>query len=105
MPVTVDTETEDRLPEAVEATAYFAVSEALQNVAKYANASAVVVTAERQNGSLVVRVSDDGVGGADPSKGSGLRGLLDRIDAVGGRLEVDSPPGEGTRLTVALPAG
>jgi signal transduction histidine kinase len=105
VPVTVDTETEDRLPEAVEATAYFAVSEALQNVAKYANASAVVVTAERQNGSLVVRVSDDGVGGADPSKGSGLRGLLDRIDAVGGRLEVDSPPGEGTCLTVALPAG
>ena len=92
-----------RLPEAVEATAYFAVSEALQNVAKYASASRVVVTTQRENGTLVVRVSDDGVGGADPSKGSGLRGLLDRIDAVGGRLEVDSPPGDGTRVTIALP--
>ena len=105
VPVVVEdgTNGEGRLPEAVEATAYFAVSEALQNVAKYASASRVVVTTQRENGTLVVRVSDDGVGGADPSKGSGLRGLLDRIDAVGGRLEVESPPGDGTRVTIALP--
>jgi len=105
IPVTVEAETEGRLPEAIEATAYFAVSEALQNVAKYAKASRVTVTSARENGTLLVRVSDDGVGGADPAKGSGLRGLVDRIDAVGGRLDVDSPPGQGTRVTVALPAG
>jgi signal transduction histidine kinase len=105
VPVTVEAETDGRLPEAIEATAYFAVSEALQNVAKYAKASRVTVTSARENGTLLVRVADDGVGGADPAKGSGLRGLVDRIDAVGGRLDVDSPPGEGTRVTVALPAG
>jgi signal transduction histidine kinase len=105
VPVSVEADDEARLPEAVEATAYFAVSEALQNVAKYANASQVVVTTRRSNGTYVIRVADDGVGGADPAKGSGLRGLVDRIDAVGGRLEIESPRGEGTRLTVALPTG
>jgi signal transduction histidine kinase len=104
VPVAVDADGDGRLPEAIEATAYFAVSEALQNVAKYANATGVEIRAARENGSLVVHVSDDGVGGADASRGSGLRGLLDRIDAVGGRLELDSPPGRGTRLTVVLPA-
>jgi signal transduction histidine kinase len=103
VPVTVEAAEGDRLPEPIEATAYFAVSEALQNIAKYAQASAVEVRTFRENGTLVVRVSDDGVGGADPSKGSGLRGLLDRVDAVGGRLDVHSPDGEGTRVTISLP--
>jgi signal transduction histidine kinase len=103
VPVTVEAADGDRLPEAVEATAYFAVSEALQNIAKYAQANAAEVRTFRDNGTLVVRVTDDGVGGADPSKGSGLRGLLDRIDAVGGRLDVHSPAGEGTRVTISLP--
>jgi signal transduction histidine kinase len=104
VPVTVEDEMDARLPEAVEATAYFAVSEALANVAKYANATRAVVATSRDDGTLVVAVTDDGVGGADPAKGSGLRGLLDRIDAVGGHLSVESPPGKGTRLTVTLPA-
>ncbi|HYG72312.1 MAG TPA: histidine kinase [Actinomycetota bacterium] len=105
VPVTVEATEDARLPEAIEPTAYFAVSEALQNVAKYANASKAVVSTSRGDGTFLVRVADDGGGGADPSKGSGLRGLVDRIDAVGGRLEVDSPPGAGTRLTVTLPTG
>ncbi len=93
VPVSVDAPEGERLPEAVEATAYFAVSEALQNIAKYAQAShAEVRTFRGRRRRCVVRVTDDGVGGADPSKGSGLRGLLDRIDAVGGRLDVHSPP-------------
>jgi signal transduction histidine kinase len=104
VPVTVEATEDGRLPEAIEATAYFAVSEALQNVAKYARATGAVVETKRVDGAFVIRVRDDGVGGADPAKGSGLRGLVDRIDAVGGRLEVDSPPGRGTVLTVALPA-
>lgn len=103
VPVTVEGDADGRLPEVVEGTAYFAVSEALANVAKYADASRAVVTTSRDDGLLVLRVADDGVGGADPAQGSGLRGLADRIDAVGGRLSVDSPPGEGTRLTVTLP--
>jgi signal transduction histidine kinase len=103
VPVTVEATEDARLPEAIEATAYFAVSEALQNVAKYAHASKAVVSTSRDDGGFLVRVDDDGVGGADPAKGSGLRGLVDRIDAVGGRLEVESPPGAGTRLTVTLP--
>jgi signal transduction histidine kinase len=103
VPVTVEAAEGERLPEPIEATAYFAVSEALQNIAKYAQASTAEVRTFRENGTLVVRVSDDGVGGADPSKGSGLRGLLDRVDAVGGRLDVHSPDGEGTRVTISLP--
>jgi signal transduction histidine kinase len=104
VPVVVDVEPNGDLPGPIEATAYFAVSEALTNVAKYANATAVRVTAEHTDRTFVVRVEDDGLGGADPSKGSGLRGLVDRIAAVGGQLVVESPPGEGTRLTVQLPA-
>jgi signal transduction histidine kinase len=105
VPVTLRTELNGRAPETVEATAYFAVSEALANVAKYAHASRVGVDAARENGSLVVEVTDDGIGGADPEAGSGLRGLLDRVSAVGGRLDVDSPPGRGTTVRVTLPCG
>jgi signal transduction histidine kinase len=103
VPVSVTTNIAGRLPAPVEATAYFAVNEALANVAKYASASAVNVSAERVDGHLTVRVRDDGVGGADPARGSGLRGLLDRVHAVGGRLEIDSPAGHGTTMLVTLP--
>jgi signal transduction histidine kinase len=106
VPIEVDTEldTEGRLPAPVEAAAYFVVAEALTNVVKYAKASSAGVAIRRRRGELVVTVSDDGVGGAAIDRGSGLRGLLDRVAAVGGTLAVDSPPGRGTRLTARIPA-
>ena len=79
------------------------VAEALTNVAKYAAASAVQVRAERQNGKVLVEVIDDGVGGADPSQGSGLRGLADRIEALDGSLEVESANGSGTTVRAVIP--
>jgi len=91
------------LPAQVEAAAYYVVSEALANVTKYAQASAVEVTVERMNGIAVVEVADDGVGGADPLGGSGLRGLADRVAALSGRLDVQSPPGSGTRVRAEIP--
>jgi signal transduction histidine kinase len=93
----------ERLPGPVEAAAYYVVAEALANVTKYASASAVSVTIERRNGSAVVEVADDGVGGADPARGSGLRGLRDRVEALGGTLALESPPGSGTRLRAEFP--
>jgi signal transduction histidine kinase len=93
-----------RLDAAIEATVYFLVSEALTNVAKYAQADAVSVDVMATNGDLVVTIADDGVGGADPGQGSGLRGLVDRVHAIGGRLQVTSSPGQGTRLRAHLPA-
>ena len=92
-----------RLPGAVEAAAYFVCSEALANIAKYARASRASVRLETGDGVLTVEVADDGAGGADPAGGSGLRGLADRVEALGGRIRVDSPPGRGTRLTAELP--
>jgi signal transduction histidine kinase len=94
-----------RLPAAVETAAYFVVSEALTNVAKYAQAGHASVLVERADGRLLVEVADDGIGGAAPAKGSGLHGLADRVAALDGVLEVVSPPGGGTRLTVELPCG
>jgi signal transduction histidine kinase len=94
---------EDRLPGPVEAAAYYVVSEALANVAKYAEATSVRVHIAQQNGSAVVEVSDDGVGGADPQRGSGLRGLADRLSALNGTLAVQSPPGEGTCIRAEIP--
>ena len=102
IPVTV-TAPSERFPDAVESTAYFVVSEALANVAKYAEAASASVSAQRLNGKLVVRVSDDGVGGADPGSGSGLAGLADRVAALAGRLEIESPAGGGTKVSVELP--
>jgi signal transduction histidine kinase len=93
----------ERLDAAIEAAAYFLVSEALTNVAKYAHADAVSVEVASTGDALVVAISDDGVGGADPERGSGLRGLVDRVSAIGGRLELSSPPGEGTRVRAHLP--
>jgi signal transduction histidine kinase len=94
-----------RLPAAVETAAYFVVSEALANVSKYARAAHATVRVERIDGRLFVDVSDDGVGGANASGGSGLRGLSDRVAALSGTLEVTSPPGRGTRLRAQLPCG
>ena len=103
-PLTVELDLlDDRLPEPVEAAAYYVVSEALTNVAKYADASSVAVSIASVNGHAVVEISDDGVGGADPAKGSGLRGLVDRIEALDGTLHVESPPGQGTRIRVEIP--
>jgi signal transduction histidine kinase len=93
---------EGRLPPAVEAAAYFVCSEALANVAKHAQATHVRCDVERNADVLHVTVADDGVGGADAQLGSGLRGLADRVEALGGRLRISSPPGEGTTIAVAL---
>jgi signal transduction histidine kinase len=103
LPVELSTELEDRLPGPIEAAAYYVVAEALTNVAKYAGASAVQVRAERLNGRVVVEVADDGVGGADPTRGSGLRGLADRVEALDGSLEVTSAAGAGTCVTAVIP--
>jgi signal transduction histidine kinase len=92
-----------RLPAAVETAAYFVVSEALTNVAKYAHAEHATIRMGRTNGRLLLEISDDGVGGAAPTTGSGLHGLSDRVAALDGELEIASPPGGGTRLRVELP--
>jgi signal transduction histidine kinase len=102
-PVEVAAMPETRLPEPVEAGAYYLIAEALTNVAKYANASTVRVAVTASNGSLEVEVSDDGIGGADPAAGSGLRGLADRVEALGGTLTVTSPAGAGTTLRAEIP--
>ena len=91
------------LPPFVEAAAYYVVSEALANVTKYAHASSVKVTVGRANGYALVEVADDGVGGADPLRGSGLRGLADRVASLSGKLDIDSPPGAGTRVRAEIP--
>jgi signal transduction histidine kinase len=92
-----------RFPAPLEATAYFVISEALTNTARYASASKAFVAVEQRDTCLVVEVSDDGVGGAEPTDGSGLRGLDDRVSAVGGQLVIDSPSGRGTRIRATLP--
>jgi PAS domain S-box-containing protein len=104
LPVEV-TAPDDRLPPAVEAAAYYVISEALANIGKYAQASAVEVNVARLNGRAIVEVSDNGVGGADPAKGSGLRGLADRVEALDGTLAVESQPGVGTRIRAEIPCG
>lgn len=105
VPVEITRAPADRLPEAVEVAIYYVVAEAITNVAKYANATHATVLVERSegNGHVTVAVEDDGVGGADPESGTGLVGLADRIEALGGRLDIDSPRGRGTRLTAEIP--
>jgi len=102
LPVSVDVSVE-RLPAAVEATAYFVVSEALTNVVKHAHAKAADVTARVEHGQLRVEISDDGVGGARAGDSTGLGGLEDRVSALDGRLVLDSPSGGGTRVCALLP--
>ncbi len=103
IPAAVTVLPDKRLSPAVEATAYFVVSEALANVAKYAAATSATVAAECPGDTLRIEVADDGIGGADPERGSGLRGLADRVAALGGSLSVDSPAGRGTRIVALIP--
>ena len=103
VPVELDVRVDARLPERVEVAAYFVVSEALTNVAKHAGASAVHVDVESHDGLVRLAIRDDGVGGADPARGSGLVGLKDRVEATGGRMIIESRPDEGTSLVVELP--
>jgi signal transduction histidine kinase len=103
VPVTIDTDGAERLPGAVEIAAYYVVAEGLTNVAKYAQASEAAVAIRRSAGLVTVDITDDGVGGANAGRGSGLRGLADRVAALDGTLSVDSPAGEGTRLHVEIP--
>jgi signal transduction histidine kinase len=103
IPVSLDVRVTGRLPEPVEVAAYYTVAEALTNIAKYAGASAAEVEATTGEGVLQVWVRDDGRGGADFDRGSGLAGLKDRIEALSGRISLHSPPGAGTTLQIALP--
>jgi signal transduction histidine kinase len=103
IPVDMDVRIEGRLPGPVEVGAYYAVSETLTNAVKHARASVVEVDAEASDGTLRVCVRDDGVGGADPGLGSGLVGLKDRIEALGGTFSMRSPAGGGTTVTCELP--
>ena len=103
VPTAVSVDVPGRLPEAIELAAYFVASEALTNVAKYANATKASVRVVHVDDVVLVEVADDGVGGADEASGSGLLGLADRVETLGGRLHVTSPPGEGTVVTAELP--
>jgi signal transduction histidine kinase len=103
VPVEVQVDHEECLPGNVESAAYFVVSEALANVAKYAQATEAAVAVRRTDGRVIVDVSDDGVGGADLTRGSGLRGLADRVAALDGRLSLESPAGRGTHLRAEIP--
>jgi signal transduction histidine kinase len=103
VPVEVEVDLSERLPESVEVGAYYVISEALANTAKYGQASFVHIELRTGDGTLQLAVRDDGVGGADPSRGSGLTGLADRVQALGGAISFTSPPGKGTTLTATLP--
>jgi signal transduction histidine kinase len=102
IPATLDVDAQE-LPEQIELAAYFIVGESLTNASKYAGASAVEIRVASDAQAVLVEIVDDGCGGADPGSGTGLRGLADRIEALGGRLEVNSPPGIGTRISARLP--
>jgi signal transduction histidine kinase len=104
IPVSVSAST-GRCPAAVELTAYFLVAESLTNVVRYSAAGSARIVAEHRNGELIVEIIDDGVGGANPRAGSGLRGLEDRVLAVGGRFQLESPSGVGTTVRATLPCG
>ena len=103
LPVEITAMPEERLAGPVEAAAYYVVAEAITNIAKYAQASHATVSVHRDNGCATVTVADDGIGGADPSKGSGLRGLADRLEALNGRLDVESSVAHGTRISAEIP--
>jgi GAF domain-containing protein len=103
IPVDVDVRLGERLPAPVEAAAYYIASEALTNVAKHAHANVVQLIATHDNGLLALEVRDDGVGGVDPDRGSGILGLTDRVEALGGTISITNPPGHGTAIAVELP--
>jgi len=103
IPVDLEITTNARLEEPIEAAAYFVGSEALANAAKHSGASRIDVSLRERDGGLVLAIRDDGVGGADAARGSGIVGLNDRVEALGGSLHVDSRPGEGTQIVAQLP--
>lgn len=103
LPIRLYVDVDADIPEPVEAAAYFVASEALTNAAKHSRASEVRLAATRENGTLVIEVVDEGIGGAESTGGSGLRGLADRVEALSGRLHVSSPPGRGTTLRAEIP--
>jgi signal transduction histidine kinase len=103
IPVRLTVELEDRLPEQLEVAAYYLVSESLANVGKHAHATSATVAVARADGQVVVEIVDDGIGGADTERGSGLRGLADRVEALDGRLRVWTPAGHGTRVRAEIP--
>jgi signal transduction histidine kinase len=103
VPIRLTVDLETRLHERLEVAAYYVVSESLANVGKHAHAASATVDVARSNGQLVVEVVDDGVGGADSERGTGLRGLADRVEALGGRLRVWTPHGGGTRVRAEIP--
>jgi signal transduction histidine kinase len=103
VPIEIDVTLDERLPAPVEAAAYYVASEALTNVAKHAHANIIELTATRENGILTLQVRDDGIGGADAGRGSGILGLTDRVEALGGPISIASPPRGGTTLAIRLP--
>ena len=103
IPVDLDLGADDQLPQPVEASAYYIVAEAMTNAAKHSRASSISISTRSANGVLSLLVEDDGAGGADFAAGTGLVGIKDRVEALGGRMSVDSPPGVGTSLQVELP--
>jgi signal transduction histidine kinase len=105
VPVRLTVDLPARVAEAVEVAAYYVVCEALANVGKHARAASASITVARVRDTLVTEVADDGVGGADTERGSGLRGLADRVEALGGELRVWTPRGGGTRVRAELPCG
>jgi signal transduction histidine kinase len=103
LPVALETHIPKRLPSTVESAVYYVAAEGLTNIAKYAHATSASLRLDAGSQSVVLRLGDNGAGGADPSRGSGLRGLADRVEALGGKLELQSPPGQGTLLTASIP--
>jgi signal transduction histidine kinase len=103
VPVGLHVNIQERASSAIEAVAYFVVSEALTNIARHANATRAVIAVDRAGDLLTVVVTDDGIGGADPGRGSGINGLAQRVRSVDGVLHLDSPPGGPTILAVELP--
>lgn len=103
VPVELSIELSERLPASLEANAYYIVSEALGNAAKHADASVAWVHVKEEGDDLAIRIRDDGIGGADPARGSGLTGIQDRVKAIGGTVTISSPVAGGTTLTIQLP--
>ena len=103
VPVRLEIALEHRVDEQAEVAAYYVISESLANIGKHARATSAAVSIAQVNGDLVVEVRDDGVGGADTESGSGLRGLADRVEALGGRLQVWTPRGGGTKVRAQVP--
>ena len=103
MPVELKVDVQGRLPEPLEVAAYYVVAESLANVAKHAQADVASVDVLTNEGELVVEIVDDGIGGADSERGSGIRGLADRVEALNGRLRVWTPHGGGTRVRADIP--